>query len=215
MPCRGDRSAPRFDPKQPRELRRYFDDLDFAFARAAVTDQAEKKGHACRYVDVDTSELWETLVEFTDVTKTYDEFKSAVYELYPGSDEERKWSVADMDQLVGERSRIGIISLADLGEYYRNFLAITTFLRSKRRLSDAEQSRAFVRGFPPDLWRTISQRLQLKFPDHFPDDPYPMLDIHEAARYVLHGTPAALPVATTTTSIVSSPQSPQSTRTDI
>jgi hypothetical protein len=152
MPCRGDRSAPRFDPKQPRELRRYFDDLDFAFARAAVTDQAEKKGHACRYVDVDTSELWETLVEFTDVTKTYDEFKSAVYELYPGSDEERKWSVADMDQLVGERSRIGIISLADLGEYYRNFLAITTFLRSKRRLSDAEQSRAFVRGFPPDLW---------------------------------------------------------------
>ena len=195
MPSRGNRSAPKFDPKQPRGLRRYFDDLDFAFGRAGVTDVHEMKQHACRYVDVDTSELWETLEAYTDVTKTYDQFKDAVYALYPGSDEERKWSVADMDQLVGERSRLGILSLSDLGEYHRQFLAITTFLISKGRLSEAEQSRAFVRGFPPDLWRTISQRLQLKFPDHFPDDPYPLLDIHQAARYVLHGTPATQPVS--------------------
>ena len=118
MPSRGDRSAPKFDPKQPRELRRYFDDLDFAFGRAAVTTDDAKKQHACRYVDVDTSELWETLAEYTDATKTYDEFKEAIYALYPGSEEERKWSVADMDQLVGERSRIGILSLSDLGEYH-------------------------------------------------------------------------------------------------
>ena len=109
MPSRGDRSAPKFDPKQPRELRRYFDDLYFAFTRAGVTDRAEMKQHACHYVDVDTTELWETLTEYTDLTKTYEEFKTAVYALYPGSDEERKWSVADMDKLVGERMRIGII----------------------------------------------------------------------------------------------------------
>ena len=191
MPSRGDRSAPKFDPKQPRELRRYFDDLDFAFGRAAVTTDEAKKQHTCRYVDVDTSELWETLEEYTDAAKTYDEFKEAVYALYPGSEEERKWSVADMDQLVGERSRIGILLLSDLGEYHRQFLAITTFLIGKGRLSTAEQSRAFVRGFPPDLWQTISQRLQLKYPDHFPDDPYPLIDIHQAARYALHGTSTA------------------------
>jgi len=181
MPGRGDRSAPRFDPKQPRELRRYFADLDFAFDHASVTDDADKKQHACRYVNVDTSELWETLAEFSDVLKSYKDFTKAVYALYPGSDEERKWSVADMDKLVGERSRIGIISLGDLGEYYRQFLAITTFLRSKNRLSEAEQSRAFVQGIPADLWRIISQRLQLKLPDHFPDDPYPLESVHEAA----------------------------------
>jgi hypothetical protein len=89
--------------------------------------------------------------------------------------------------------------LGDLGEYYRNFLAITTFLRGKSRLSEAEQSRAFVRGFPPDLWRTISQRLQLKLPDHFPDDPYDLTEIHEAARYVLHGTATAQPALSITT----------------
>jgi hypothetical protein len=56
-----------------------------------------------------------------------------------------------------------------------------TYLRGKNRLSEAEQSRAFVRGFPPTLWSVISQRLQLKLPNHFPDDPYPLESIHEAA----------------------------------
>ena len=196
MPSRGDRSAPKFDPKQPRELRRYFDDLDFAFTRAGVTDRGEMKQHACRYVDVDTTELWETLTEYTDLTKTYDEFKITVYALYPGLDEERKWSVADMDKLVSERMHIGIISLGDLGEYYRQFLAITKFLISRGWFSAAEQSQAFVRGFQPELWPVVSQRLQLKNPDHFPDDPYDLGDVHEATRYALHGTPAAPPPST-------------------
>jgi len=73
-------------------------------------------------------------------------------------------------------------SLGDLGDYYRQFYTITTFLRGKQRLSAAEQSRAFVQGFQPDLWSRISQRLQLKLPDHFPDDPYDLIEIHEAAQ---------------------------------
>ena len=93
-----------FDPKQPRELCRYFDDLDFAFGHAAVNADDAKKQHACQYVDVDTSELWETSAEFLDATVSYGDFKTAVHALYPGSDAERKWSVADMDQLLGERS---------------------------------------------------------------------------------------------------------------
>jgi hypothetical protein len=189
--------------------RRYFADLDFAFSRAGITDVSEKKNHACRYVNVDTADLWESIAEYSDVQKTYEEFIKAVQSLYPGAEEERKWSVADMDKLVGERSRLGVLSLGDLGDYYRQFYTITTFLRSKQRLSAAEQSRAFVRGFQPDLWSRISQRLQLKLPDHFPDDPYDLVEIHEAAQFVLHGTPSTLltppnppipPAGSTTTS---------------
>ena len=197
MPSRGDRSAPQFDTKHLRELRRYFSDLEYCFGRAQITDEAEKKKHACRFVDVDTSELWESLAEFADITKTYDEFCKAIHALYPGSEEERKWSVADMDKLVGERSRLGILSLGDLGEYHRQFLAITTFLIGKTRLSTTEQSRAFARGFQAELWARISQRLQLKLPDHFPDDPYPLNAILEAAQYVLQGTTSTLFVAST------------------
>ena len=45
-----------------------------------------------------------------------------------------------------------------------------------------------------ELWSQVSYRLQLKFPDHFPDDPYTLEQIHDAARFVLHGTTASAPV---------------------
>lgn len=188
MPSRGDRAAPQFDPKQPRGLRRYFVDLEVQFGKAAVTDIPTQKRYACSYVDVDTSELWESIPEYADVTQSFDDFKTAIGVLYPGSQDERKWSVADMDKLVGERSRLGVITIADLGDYYRQFLAITSFLRRKNRLSEAEQGRAFARGFQPELWSRISQRLQLTIPDRFPDDPYTLVEIHKAAQYALHGT---------------------------
>ena len=200
MPARGDRTAPTFDPRQPRELRRYFSDLEFHFNRSAVVDATERKKHACRFLDVDTCELWETLAEYTNPATPYEDFCQAVYRLYPGSEEERKWSVADMDKLVGESSRIGILSLSDLGEYYRQFLTITSFLLSKNRISIAEQGRAFTRGFQPELWGRILQRLQLKLPDHFPDDPYQLQDIHDAAKFILHGTSSTFQLASSDSS---------------
>ena len=98
------------------------------------------KQHALRFVDYDTAELWEILPEFTDAATSYQKFVDAVYKLYPGSDAERRWSIGDMEKLVGEASRVGILSLADLGKYHREFIAMTTFLIAKNRISAAEQS---------------------------------------------------------------------------
>jgi hypothetical protein len=39
--------------------------------------------------------------------------------------------------------------------------------------------------------------LQLKLPDHFPDDPYPLDAIFKAAQYVLHGTNLTLLITST------------------
>ena len=65
---------------------------------------------------------------------------------------------------------------------------MTTFLIAKNRISAAEQSRAFTCSFPQKLWTKVTHQLQLKFPDHFPDDPYTLEQIHNAMRFVLHGT---------------------------
>ena len=72
-----------------------------------------------------------------------------------------------MDKLVGETSRVGILSLADLGKYHREFMAITTFLITKNHILPAEQSRMFAHGFPPELWNRVAHHLQLKLTDHF------------------------------------------------
>ncbi|THH15795.1 hypothetical protein EW146_g4730 [Bondarzewia mesenterica] len=127
-----------------------------------------------------------------DAAKTYEDFKSAIYKLYPRAEEDKKWSIADMDKLIGEHSRIGILSIGDLGEYHCQFLNITTFLIAKKRLSVPEQSRTFAQGFHPKLWARVSQCLQLKSPDHFPDNLYDIQEVHDAAQFVLHGTTSAV-----------------------
>ena len=133
-----------------------------------------------RFVDCNTAELWEILPEFADATKSYQDFVDAVYKLYPGLDSKQHWSIADMDKLVGETSQVGILSLVDLGKYHREFIVITIFLIAKNWISTTEQSRTFICSFPPKLWSKVTHRLQLKFPDHFPNDPSTLEQIHEA-----------------------------------
>jgi hypothetical protein len=187
MPPRGHGSTPKFTPDVPRELQHYFKELKLLFGPAQIVDDAEKKKHTCRYVDIDTADLWEAIPEF-DGTKTFDDFKSAIFKLYPSSESKRKWTIANMDKLVGEQLHVGILDVSDLGNYYRVFDTITQFLLTKNRISEAEQSRAFIRGFQLDLWRRISRRLEIKLPDHDPDDFYSLFEINEAAKHVLHGT---------------------------
>ena len=107
-------------------------------------------------MDCDTAELWEIPPKFTDVTTSYQKFVDTMYKLYPGSDTERRWSIGDMEKLIGEASRVGISSLADLGKYHREFIAMTTFLIVKNCISATEQSRAFTHGFPQKLWTKVA-----------------------------------------------------------
>ncbi|KAF7308189.1 hypothetical protein HMN09_00666700 [Mycena chlorophos] len=175
MPARGDRTAPHFDSKKPRELLRYFSDLEFLFNRASVTDNAQKKAHATRFLEVDDQDIWESLPEFTTANKTWDEFKTAVTKLYPGSDKERKFSMNDLDALIGEQGRLGILSRGEYGEFYRQAVL---------------SGRAMI---SVSLWDAIHRRLQIKKPDVHPDDPYDIADMNEAAEFVLAGTSAAVP----------------------
>ena len=165
-----------------------------------VEDATECKKHACQFLNINICELCETLPEYTNNKASYNEFYKVICCLYPGSEEERKWLVADMDKLVGESSKIGISSLSDLGEYYCQFLVITSFLLSKDHISTTKQGHTFTCSFQSELWGCISQCLQLKFSDHFPDDLYKLQGIHDATRFILHGTSAMFQLASSDSS---------------
>ena len=109
------------------------------FIECNITDSELMKKHACRYVDIDTSKLWELIPEYL-AGISFNNFRIAVHKLYPGSEDERKWSIADMDKLVSEQLRICILNANDLGSYFRSFYNITKFLHIKNRISEAEQS---------------------------------------------------------------------------
>ncbi|KZS99526.1 uncharacterized protein LAESUDRAFT_765435 [Laetiporus sulphureus 93-53] len=165
MPFRGDRSAPVFDPDQPRTLFRFFDDLKILFNHCQITSEADKKLRVKQYLNIDVADLVESLPEYIDPLKIYRDLKPAIQELYLDMDTEWKWEVWDMDLLIGERARLRIQTIAELENYHREFLAITSFLIDKK---------------------LHLRRLQLKQPNHYPNDPYPVNDIYEAAKFILH-----------------------------
>ncbi|KAJ7051600.1 hypothetical protein C8F01DRAFT_999170 [Mycena amicta] len=93
MPARGANTAPKFDSSKPEELRRFFADVEYLLELAKITDVTEKKKACSRYLSVQDQELLEGLIEFSDVNKTYDEFKKAALALYAGNDENHLYTL--------------------------------------------------------------------------------------------------------------------------
>jgi hypothetical protein len=193
MPSRGERSAPSFDPDKPRELSRFFDELERLFANIGTLTDKEKKKEAIRYVDYDVEVVWKILPEYADQTKTYDNFRDAILVHYPDATGDYVYSPNDMERLIGDYQRFGINSDSDLQKFHLKFLAITTWLMEKKMLSDLEQQRAYLRAFQPPLLSAILNRLQMQKPKQHPNIPHRIEVVHEEARYVLHSTNPTVP----------------------
>lgn len=112
MPIVGAREAPSFDGQNAREIVRYFCNLDRLFGCCEVNDNAEKKQYACDYVNIDISDAFQTVAEYSGqktgaagqlVDYLYQEFKQAVLKLYPGaSDHDQQYVVSDLSVAAGE-----------------------------------------------------------------------------------------------------------------
>jgi hypothetical protein len=194
MPLNGDRGAPSFNPDCPSELSRFFRQLEPLFIRCGITSDVEKKDYVISYVDASLTDLWEGIPSFKSEASTYDEFKAAILDCYS---DHRKYNVSDLDMLIGECQHLGICSLNALSEYHLRFQAVTSYLLEKKLIGEVEQFNTFVRSFSPTFWKDISRRLQVKYPDHYPDLPYKISEVYEAAHFVLHGLPTgsdAIPI---------------------
>jgi hypothetical protein len=191
MPARGERGAPTFDQAKPRELVRFFEELEYLFVRATLADESEKKKHVLRYVEFEVEQIWKTFPEYIDATKTYLEFKAAILVHYPDASGDYVYSLRDMDTLIGERQRLGISNTIELSDYHLKFLSITSWLIEKQQLGTLEQQRGYLRAFQQRLLGAVNNRLQTKFPDHHPNIPHTVKDVYEAARFILQSASTA------------------------
>ncbi|KAH9027885.1 hypothetical protein EDB85DRAFT_2148244 [Lactarius pseudohatsudake] len=171
LPHRREDSAPVLNLADPCEIWRYFDDLEFLFLKHRVSDNQEKKRAAVRYPSVAVERLWKTARAFGDPACSYEDFKAEVIALYPEAIAAQEHTLADLDML--------------LGAYYCEFLIISRFLIAKSRISAPTQARYLLASFEPRLATAIHARLERRFPDHLPDDPYDTEAIYDAALYVL------------------------------
>ena len=146
-----------------------------------VINTADKKTATVKYLKIRTVSLWKITIAWADLMRTYEEFITEIFTLYPGV-------VGNCTYTIGHYTCAGILTALDLGEYYRRFILISWYLISKRRLAIQEQSRFFFRGMQGQLEARVCQRLQQTFIDHYPDDLYKLADIYDAASYMLIGS---------------------------
>src|SRR5277367_2933848 len=187
MPMRNEQLAPKFDTSRPRELPRFFEDFEESIFRAQITENSEIKKFLVRYTDFDTEQQWKAIPEFRD-SSSYAEFKAAILSYYPEASNDFAYSFRDLELLICEYQRSGIATVANLCDYHRRFIMISTWLIARKQSDDLEQRRIYIRAFPSPMFTAITNRLQLKFPEHHPSIPYPVTEVYEAARFILQGT---------------------------
>ena len=183
MPLHGNKNVLRFDPKKPHTLHSFFEDLEYCFDSVGIADEKQKKMHARRYVEIDMQDLWISLKAYSDPAQTYEQFKKAVHKFYPGSEDTKKWTLADLMHVIDQRKTMGLITLGDLADYHRQFIVISTFLRAKDRISKGGEMRRFIEGFPADMAERVKQRLQIIHPHKDQDEEHDIADVEQAAEF--------------------------------
>ena len=190
MPVRGERTCPKYDENDPRCLARYFDDLEALFDKHSVPNdaatQAARKTFAVRYLPRVIEASWRTIDEFRDATKTYGQFKTAVFGFYPGASATPEFTIEDLQDLVDKRVATGPVR--DLNEYsnfYMELRPVAIYLLDQNRINHIEANKALARALGPAHRDAVKARLQTDVPNRSANTPYTFAQFHKAATYVL------------------------------
>ncbi|KAH6871296.1 hypothetical protein BKA70DRAFT_1131080, partial [Coprinopsis sp. MPI-PUGE-AT-0042] len=183
-PTRYERGAPTWD-KQASTLHYFLRKFDEICADYCIPEDKYLK-HITHYLPSSEIELWKVVYANLEPEKrTWSAFLDEIYDLYPGSSNEQRWTTSDLDQLIELTSAQPMTTEDEFARYLRKFLVISRFLVSKGTISNREASRDLLSGFPFSLRQSIRQQLRFQRPLHDSDDPWPMEEVRSAARIVL------------------------------
>ena len=180
MPMANSREAPRFS-SDASGFDSFFEDVEELASRSGL-DHASTIKWACRYAGSE-SDSWKHLQSFKD--NDWAEFQKEVRQGSPQLDVDRRYTHHDLRQISECARGYRNMSRTDLGTYYRKFLACSSYLIGRNRLSEREQSSIYLEGFPQPVGSAILERLRIVAPSVIPAEGYDFKVIHDAALFVL------------------------------
>ncbi|KAJ3564556.1 hypothetical protein NP233_g8219 [Leucocoprinus birnbaumii] len=187
MPGRHDRSAPHFDG-HPLSLKRFFDEIDYLGDSRGLLP-SEKIQHTLRYLDYHEYETWKSRPSAQGLD--WEAFKRDITSLYPGADEDRRYTLVDLELLADKQARQPMRSRYQFGEYYRQFVTVSDWLLAHNEISLRERNNIFLSGFDTEFREKLTSRLRLKNPDHPLHQAWRLEDVADAARFFLSSNSAA------------------------
>lgn len=151
-------SKPEFDEKNPRSLRRYFEDVDELCTLNAHQTSKEKIRRALYYTpDPDTEDLWRSVLT---ADMTWEAFKTQIIFLYPGA--EGGFSYSDLEWFLHRTSALRISSAADIGQYHRQFTKMANHLMSDNTMTALDANHHYIKGFSKDFWDKIQDYFNIR-----------------------------------------------------
>ncbi|PIL26401.1 hypothetical protein GSI_12158 [Ganoderma sinense ZZ0214-1] len=175
---------------------------------AGINDDAEKKGHAVRYVPDSEKTIWRAFPEYANDDSTYEDFKRVVKIEYIGEDGVSLFSRRDLDLHIAATATTTINSVKDFNVYSRKFRDIASFLVSGRQLRTDDRDHLFLHGLPLLMRTSVLERLRITVPaTRYPRDPYSIAQVTEAVHHTLEA--ATLGSSTATATNPTSTQVPQ------
>ena len=196
MPLPGSRGAPFFDKTKPIELLRFIDQMEDLFDEYGINDNQEKKKKLGKYTDQQTEFEWKAFNEFEE-GKTFADFKKALIEDYPEAQMAGKGTLAALNKVCKENSRLAEGDYAELKTLTRSFRAQQKLLMappvlvSNRELVDMFLNclrESFASQVRSSL--NIEQSKDRKEKDkedtatRRPEDPYDIIDVINMAETI-------------------------------
>src|SRR5215510_3348450 len=147
MPGPRDRLAPYFDG-HPLSLKRFFDEIDY-LSDACGLLPAEKISHTLRYLDHHEYETWKSRP--SALGRDWSAFKREITSLYPGADEDHRYTLVDLELLADKQARHPMRARYQFGEYYQQFVTISDWLGARSEISLRERNTIFFSGFDTEF----------------------------------------------------------------
>lgn len=182
LPGRFDRGAPQFDG-HPNSLKAYFEDME-TLGRDCDLSSAELIRHSLRYLERKHRDAWESLESSRG--RDWALFKKNVARLYPGSEDENRYTVTDLELFTEQYAATPMRDRVRFGDYYRDFGTISTWLITQNHISRRERDKYFLSGFHIDFRNQLRLQLRMQNPTHDPSIPWEIEEVEKAALYLIN-----------------------------
>jgi len=181
MSFRGTDRVPEFDG-MPDMLAEFIDVYEECVDRVGLQGLDKIKG-IIKYLERNDRELWVGLpkAQMSD----YDAFMKEIKVMYLGWDGKRQYAPVDLQALAHEYAQKPMFSGQELSAYLHVFRKIMQPLLNEDCIGKAECDRLFMEGIPSKAHAPIKTCLMIKHPDHYPQDPYPYMQVYDAEQFVL------------------------------
>jgi hypothetical protein len=194
MPGRVTNKVPKFDGKD-KSLLIFIDNYEDLMDRAQLQGTDHIKG-LIKYVPTKDHSLWAGIPKAS--TGNYATFIMEVKDMYPGCKSNKHYMVNDLQTVSQNCSCKPMTSIKAEGEYYHEFMKVSIPLTMKDHVGGAELNRLYLEGFLSDVQQQIHMHMMIKFPNHHPEDPYPIKDVRAATHFLSLGNSLVVPLPTST-----------------